>query len=236
MESQNIQNVDPKDCRIWMRSPRLEDMLSTDEVESLRRDMLWNTQREPIIVRPYGGKQKSEIKYEVVTGTKRYAAAADIQYDYDSEFRLKAMVQNLTNKQAFELCHRPGPHQLDLSTFECALSYGSALRFKIYHNPDDLVAATEQPIEWVLDHLVIDSLPMDCMFLFPIWSAVTFDEARQLCSVMMWEPKRFNDTLLRLHLLHGEGTFFSKQELLSEFGASKYEIEEHPFERPDSIH
>ena len=115
--------VSPQNLRLWEGNDRLDFELETEE---MKKSLLNNGQTSPITIRPYNNKNLKHIKYEVIDGQRRFHAA-HIILKSNPDYKLKAVVQNVDDKQAY-LIQLMTNKKDSLSGYSQACSYRNTLQ------------------------------------------------------------------------------------------------------------
>ena len=213
-ELRKIEHLDPEDCQIWLESPRELRCVLKEELDFLTRSLYTRGQEHPVIARLNPDTTDDTPKYEVVLGTKRFLAASWLRKG-NPAFRLKAIVTEISDRDAFVLSHRKGPNQLDLCAFERAGSIGYFSSMGYFDSAEDLAEQIGETRAFVECHLAIFHLPFECLQLFDLWPLVSEREAWQLVDAMSEDIDHFYTMVDHLKKQQSEGCYcFSKQELM----------------------
>jgi ParB family chromosome partitioning protein len=118
--------VDPDRCRMWPSHNRRYDLLNEQRCADLIEGFKAQGKQEfPAIVRKIEGD--ADHDYEVVCGARRHWTVAWLQKNNYPQFRFLIEVRQLTDEEAFRLSDVENRDRLDISDYERALDYKSAL-------------------------------------------------------------------------------------------------------------
>ncbi|WP_348760073.1 ParB/RepB/Spo0J family partition protein [Candidatus Methylocalor cossyra] len=118
--------VDPARCKIWDRHNRRYELLDerrcADLIEGFKAQ---GRQEFPAIVRKLEGDPAHD--YEVVCGARRHWTVSWLRAHNYPQFKFLIEVRQLTDEEAFRLSDIENRDRLDISDYERALDYKSAL-------------------------------------------------------------------------------------------------------------
>jgi ParB family chromosome partitioning protein len=116
----------PSECTIWPGNARDYSLLSEDRLRSLIDSiMAEGGNRIPVVIRrrPEG----EEIRYELVTGTRRHWAIAWLNSHHFPNIELVAIIEDLDDEAAFRLADIENREREDISDLERGLNYKAAV-------------------------------------------------------------------------------------------------------------
>lgn len=140
-DGQYIDDLDPRLCQIWHRQSRFFDLLSEQQCGDLISDFKSHIgQKIPIVIReiPRGvEKNNSDIRYEVVAGSRRLWSALYVVNQFNEQFRLKAILKTLDDKQSAIECEKENDRE-ELSAFERGMYYHRLLEQGVFETQRQL--------------------------------------------------------------------------------------------------
>ena len=147
-DGQYIDDLDPRLCQIWHRQSRFFDLLNEQQCDDLISDFKSHIgQKIPIVIReiPRGvEKNSSEIRYEVVAGSRRLWSALYVVNQFNEQFRLKAIIKTLDDKQAAIECEKENDRE-ELSAFERGMYYHRLLEQGVFDTQRQLADSLNIP-------------------------------------------------------------------------------------------
>jgi ParB family chromosome partitioning protein len=149
--------VDPKRCRIWARHNRQYDLLNEKRCADLIEGFKAQGRQEfPAIVRELSGEH--DYNYEIICGARRHWTVSYLRENNYREFKFLIEVRELTDEQAFRLSDIENRDREDISDYERALDYKSAvsLYYKSQKQMADRLEVTET---WLSRYLDLANLP-----------------------------------------------------------------------------
>ena len=136
-----VGELDPRQCQIWHRQSRRFDLLNEKECEDLISDFRGHIgQKIPIVIRsiPSGvDKEDAKIEYEVVAGSRRLWAAQYVVNQFNDQFRLRAILKDLDDKQAAIECEKENDRE-ELTAFERGMYYHRLLTQGVFDSERQL--------------------------------------------------------------------------------------------------
>jgi|GEM_PF-6258648 len=136
-----IDNLDPRICQTWKRQSRFFNLLDEKQCDDLISDFKSHIgQKIPIVIREIPKdiqKQNPSIKYEVVAGSRRLWSALYVVNNFNEEFRLKAIIKELDDKQASIECEKENDRE-ELSAFERGMYYHRLLKEGVFEQQKQL--------------------------------------------------------------------------------------------------
>lgn len=121
------QLIRPEQCRMWRRHNRRYDLLTVEDCSDLIERIASKGQILPAIVRRLP-EAEGEIEYEVIAGARRHFAVSYLRRERGRDDILyKVDVRKLTDEEAFELSDLENRDRKDVSEYERATDYETAL-------------------------------------------------------------------------------------------------------------
>ncbi len=167
-DTQYIDDLDPRLCQIWHRQSRFFDLLNEQQCSDLISDFKSHIgQKIPIVIREIPKevkKDNSEICYEVVAGSRRLWSALYVVNQFNDQFRLKAIIKTLDDKQSAIECEKENDRE-ELSAFERGMYYHRLIEQGVFDNQKQLSDSLNIPrtslqelLEFgKIDHEIIDA-------------------------------------------------------------------------------
>ena len=157
-EEKVLRWVDPASCVMWARHNRAYELLSEencrDLIDSIRAQ---GKQEFPAIVRRLPTGQGAE--YEVICGARRHFAISWLRANNYPQFRYLIEVRDLTDEEAFRLADIENRDRADLSDYERARDYLSALDLYYGGKQKSMAARLEVSEAWLSRYLYLARLP-----------------------------------------------------------------------------
>ncbi|MDH5570914.1 MAG: ParB/RepB/Spo0J family partition protein [Gammaproteobacteria bacterium] len=161
-EGDQVRNISPKQCRIFKYNDREYDLLNKDRVGDLISSFKDPAigQLEPVIARidPTG---KSE--YEVIAGTRRLFAATWLAENTSMDFKLKAIVREMTDLEALQIMRIENDASEPPSPYERAFSTTAQIKDMFNGNASEYCQAMNEPLSSVNDLLAFTQIPEECL-------------------------------------------------------------------------
>ncbi len=164
-EEKTLHWVDPARCRMWDRHNRDYSLLTAencgDLIEGIRAQ---GRQEFPAIVRRI---DEADADYEVICGARRHFAVTWLQGQGYSQFKYLIEVRDLTNEEAFRLADIENREREDISDYERAVDYASAV--KLYYGGQQKAMAERLEVSavWLSRYLELARLPSEIVAAFP---------------------------------------------------------------------
>ena len=139
-------------CRLWEKHNRQYDLLNETRCKDLIEGFKSTGKQEfPAIVRKVE-EEGSEYEYEVICGARRHWTASYLGWE------LLVEVRELTDEEAFRLADIENRDREDISDYERALDYKSALN-DYYSSQKQMAERLEVSIDWLSRFLSLADLP-----------------------------------------------------------------------------
>lgn len=149
--------VDPICCWMWERHNRRYDLLTESRCQDLIDGFKSQGRQEfPAIVRKIDGNPN--VDYEVICGARRHWTVTWLRANNYPDFKYLIEVRDLTDEQAFRLSDIENRDNLDLSDYERAIDYKSALK-NYYKNQKEMAKRIEVSEAWLSRYLDLADLP-----------------------------------------------------------------------------
>ena len=164
-EEKTLHWVDPARCRMWDRHNRDYSLLTAencgDLIEGIRAQ---GRQEFPAIVRRI---DEADADYEVICGARRHFAVTWLQGQGYSQFKYLIEVRDLTDEEAFRLADIENREREDISDYERAVDYASAV--KLYYGGQQKAMAERLEVSavWLSRYLELARLPSEIVAAFP---------------------------------------------------------------------
>ncbi|ARC39025.1 ParB/RepB/Spo0J family partition protein (plasmid) [Paracoccus yeei] len=157
-EEKVLRWVDPASCVMWARHNRAYELLSEENCRDLIDSIRAQGQQEfPAIVRRLPAGQGAE--YEVICGARRHFAISWLRANNYPQFRYLIEVRDLTDEEAFRLADIENRDRADLSDYERARDYLSALDLYYGGKQKSMAARLEVSEAWLSRYLYLARLP-----------------------------------------------------------------------------
>ena len=157
-EEKVLRWVDPASCVMWARHNRAYELLSEENCRDLIDSIRAQGQQEfPAIVRRLPTGQGAE--YEVICGARRHFAISWLRANNYPQFRYLIEVRDLTDEEAFRLADIENRDRADLSDYERARDYLSALDLYYGGKQKSMAARLEVSEAWLSRYLYLARLP-----------------------------------------------------------------------------
>lgn len=169
--------INPCQCDIFEGNGRALTQFSATANAALIKDVERNGQQTPVIVRQRGER------YEVVAGTRRLGSVLDI-LNRDPTRLLKAIVIDLSDKEAWDLAEKENANRRDLTPLQRARAWSYAIS-TIHSGRQDLFAESigEDP-SVVSRTLALLKIPQEVMGALRNAEGVSVHFAAQLVPVL----------------------------------------------------
>jgi len=164
--------VEPSQCKIWDKHNRAYDLLNEIRCKDLIDQFKETGKQEfPGIVRLIEGG--GEIKYEIICGARRFWTCQYLGWKYFVEIR------DLSDEEAFRLSDVENRAREDISDYERALDYKSALGY-YYQNQIQMANRLEVSPSWLSRYLDIADLPTEIVQAYKDITEIKVMHARKL--------------------------------------------------------
>lgn len=168
-EEKVLRWVDPASCVMWARHNRAYELLSEENCRDLIDSIRAQGQQEfPAIVRRLPAGQGAE--YEVICGARRHFAISWLRANNYPQFRYLIEVRDLTDEEAFRLADIENRDRADLSDYERARDYLSALDLYYGGKQKSMAARLEVSEAWLSRYLYLARLPS---IIVEAWPQIT---------------------------------------------------------------
>lgn len=168
-EEKVLRWVDPASCIMWARHNRAYELLSEENCRDLIDSIRAQGQQEfPAIVRRLPAGQGAE--YEVICGARRHFAISWLRANNYPQFRYLIEVRDLTDEEAFRLADIENRDRADLSDYERARDYLSALDLYYGGKQKSMAARLEVSEAWLSRYLYLARLPS---IIVEAWPQIT---------------------------------------------------------------
>ena len=165
-EEKVLRWVDPASCIMWARHNRAYELLSEENCRDLIDSIRAQGQQEfPAIVRRLPAGQGAE--YEVICGARRHFAISWLRANNYPQFRYLIEVRDLTDEEAFRLADIENRDRADLSDYERARDYLSALDLYYGGKQKSMAARLEVSEAWLSRYLYLARLPLVIVEAWP---------------------------------------------------------------------
>lgn len=161
-EGDKVQEVSPRQCRIFKYNDREYELLTKERVDDLigsfRNPAIG--QLEPVIARidPTG-----QAQYEVIAGTRRLFAATWIAENTSLDFKLKVLVREMTDVEALQIMRIENDESEPPSPYERAFSTAMQIKEMFNGNSSEYCQAMNEPVSSVNDLLAFTQVPEECL-------------------------------------------------------------------------
>lgn len=175
--------IDPAECRMWGHHNRRYDLLAIDNCRDLVEGIKSQGRQEiPAVVRAV--KDDTGYKYEVIAGARRHWAISWLREHNYPSFKYLVDVRDLTDEQAFRLSDMENRDREDISDYERALDYKSAIDLYYNGNASDMAARigyTNANLSYLLK---LADLPVEVLSAFSDVTQITINNGRTLAPLL----------------------------------------------------
>jgi ParB family chromosome partitioning protein len=188
-EEKTLRLVDPARCRMWARHNRRYELLTpatcADLLEGLRAQ---GRQEFPAIVRRV--TDDPDHDWEVIAGARRHWAVSYLREVEHRDISYLIEERDLTDEQAFRLADIENRARADLSDYERAVDYLSAI--DLYYGGVAVRMAERLEVErnWLSRFLDLGKLPEDVVAAFGDHLQPKVKHARDLKPFLAQNPER----------------------------------------------
>lgn len=164
LEEKTLRWIDPATAKMWTHHNRAYDLLSEDNCRDLIDGIRSQGQQEfPAIVRR---TDDAEQPYEVICGARRHFAVSWLRANNYPNFRYLVEVRDLTDEEAFRLSDIENRDREDISDYERAVDYLTALDAYYGGSQKEMAARLEVSPTWLSRYLQLARLPADVIGAF----------------------------------------------------------------------
>jgi ParB family transcriptional regulator, chromosome partitioning protein len=157
--------VDPTICKIWSGNARRYELLTQADCQDLIDGLLAQGKQEfPAIVRSIAGRGPNE--YEIICGARRHWAISWLRANNYPEFKFLIEVREMNDEEAFRLSDIENRDRADVSDFERARIYLSALELHYDGQQARMAKRLEVTTTWLSRYLALARLPNDIIAAF----------------------------------------------------------------------
>lgn len=179
--------VDPKVCRMWAHHNRRYDLLDQSRCQDLIDSFRAQGRQEfPAIVRKC---DDGEYQYEVIAGARRHWTVSWLNDNNYPEFKFLIEVRDLTDEQAFRLSDVENRDKLDISDYERAVDYKSALGL-YYKTQKEMAGRLEVSEGWLSRYLTLAELPAEVVASFGSIVDIKIQHGRELKPLIKGRQQR----------------------------------------------
>lgn len=187
VEEKTLLWVDPEECVMWQRHNRAYELLSEegcrDLIDAIRAQ---GRQEFPAVVR----RPRADGPYEVVCGARRHFAISWLRRHGYTQFRYLVEVRDLTDEEAFRLADVENRNRADISDYERARDYASALETYYGGSQKAMAERLEVSQTWLSRYLALARLPEEIVGSFARVTDLREAHARTLTPLMRTEQGR----------------------------------------------
>lgn len=154
-----IQLVTPEKCRMWRRHNRRYDLLTPENCTDLIERIAAKGQVIPAIVRRLPVPE-GEAEFEVIAGARRHFAVTYLREKKGrADLLYKVEVRKLSDEEAFELSDLENRDRQDLSEYERAVDYASALEEFYEGNQSKMAEKIKMSRSTLINYIQLAKLP-----------------------------------------------------------------------------
>lgn len=173
----------PEECRLWERHNRRFDRLDEDNCRDLiDRFKAEGKQLFPAIVRRL--PTKGTVKYEIISGARRFWTVKWLRANNYPDFKYLVEVRHLTDEEAFRLSDIENLERKDISDYERALDYASALDLYYDGKQQNMAERLNKPKDWMSRYLSLAKLPVQVANAYAEWHDLKTHHAPPLLRLM----------------------------------------------------
>ena len=183
VDEKTLHWVDPARCQMWERHNRNYGLLNADNCTDLIEGIQQQGRQEfPAIVRRISGTEG--IDYEVICGARRHFAVSWLRANNFPQFKYLVEVRDMSDEEAFRLADVENRDRADISDFERASDYASAI--KLYYGGKQKTMAQRLQVSegWLSRYLYLAKLPEEIVGAFPTPNDLKELHARALKPVL----------------------------------------------------
>ncbi|MEP5757795.1 MAG: ParB/RepB/Spo0J family partition protein [Litoreibacter sp.] len=165
LEEKTLRWIDPVQCKMWDRHNRDYALLTEDNCRDLIDGIKSQGRQEfPAIVRQIDGVGGHE--FEVICGARRHFAVTWLQANNYPQFKYLVEVRDLSDEEAFRLADIENRDREDISDYERAVDYASALNVYYSGKQKAMAARLEVSEAWLSRYLNLSKLPREIIAAF----------------------------------------------------------------------
>lgn len=164
IEEKTLRWIDPKSCKMWSCHNRRYDLLNEVRCKDLIEGIKSQGRQEfPAIVRK---TDDPDYEYEVICGARRHWTISYLREHNYPQFKFLIELRELTDEEAFRLSDVENRDKEDISDYERALDYKSALT-RYYRSQKEMATRLEVSETWLSRFLDLAEMPSQIVELFP---------------------------------------------------------------------
>lgn len=188
-QEKTLKLVDPARCRMWSRHNRKYDLLTPENTAELLEGLRAQGKQEfPAIVRRV--TDDPNFDYEVIAGARRHWAVSYLRAVEHREIKYLIEERELSDEQAFRLADIENRARKDLSDYERAVDYLSAIDLYYGGVASRMAERLDRPKAWLSRFLDLGRLPIEVVEAFGDHLQVLEKHARDLKPVLAQNPER----------------------------------------------
>lgn len=155
--SREIIEIDPRRVRVWEGNPRSYEKLTYDTtfdlIEGIKAE---GGQKIPAMVRRVHDNEIYD--FEVIAGSRRHFAISWLRENGHPALRFVAVVETVTDEEAFRLTELENRVRQDVTDLERAKAYAHGLA-TYYSNQTEMAAALGISQPWLSKHVSVAAMP-----------------------------------------------------------------------------
>lgn len=184
LEEKTLRWVDPAECRMWAQHNRDYELLNENNCRDLIDGIRSQGRQEfPAIVREVKGG--GEFKYEVVCGARRHFAVNWLRENNYPQFEYLIEVRDLSDEEAFRLADIENREREDISDYERALDYASAIKLYYGGKQKAMAERIEVSEAWLSRYLQLAKLPLEIIDAFYLKTDIKELHARAIKPIIL---------------------------------------------------
>lgn len=189
LQEKTLKLVDPARCRMWSRHNRKYELLTPENTAELLEGLRAQGRQEfPAIVRRVA--DDPSFDYEVIAGARRHWAVSYLRAVEHREIKYLVEERELSDEQAFRLADIENRARKDLSDYERAVDYLSAIDLYYGGVAARMAERLDRPKAWLSRFLDLGRLPVEVVDAFGDHLQVLEKHARDLKPVLAQNPER----------------------------------------------
>lgn len=174
--------IDPDRCKMWERHNRRYDLLNEQRcIDLIEGFKAQGKQEFPAVVRRL--KDDPDYDYEVICGARRHWTVSWLRNNNYPQFKFLIEVRNLTDEEAFRLSDIENRDKEDISDYERAQDYKSALD-SYYQTQKQMAERLEVSETWLSQYLDLAKLPVEVVECYYSITDIKTQHARDLKPLM----------------------------------------------------
>lgn len=158
LEEKTLRWVDPADCRMWEGHNRAYDLLTEENCRDLI-DGIRSQGRQEFAAIVRHAPAPDGTSFEVICGARRHFAVTWLRANNYTQFKYLIDVRDLTDEEAFRLADIENRDREDISDYERAIDYASAIDAYYGGKQKTMAARLEVSETWLSRYLVLARLP-----------------------------------------------------------------------------